>query len=276
MPRIRTIKPDIWQDEEVGRGKPHVRLAWIGLITQADDEGRLLYRPRILRTSIFPYDDDLFDQDMVTMLDVLQEAKLLLVYKVNGKELVQIVNWEKHQRVNRPTPSQWDPPDPELLSTFLSDDGAFTEGSLNTHGDITESSCTDGKGMDRKGKDTSSRDDGYSSSFVEMWKTWPKKVGKKTAARCHKKLLKDGIAPDDLLAAAAHYIPTVDDPKYCKNLSTFLGPDRHWEEYVSGIPGVEKQERNCRTCSNWPESGKCEIRQEQTQADEVCGLWGVE
>jgi len=96
MPRIRTLKPDLWADDKFGYLSYPLRLLWIGLLTQADDEGRLYYRPRIIRVAIFPYDDDLTDDRMEQMLEKLSDLQMILIYR-NGRRrehrYIQIVNW---------------------------------------------------------------------------------------------------------------------------------------------------------------------------------------
>jgi hypothetical protein len=116
MPRIRNLKPDLWADEGFGSLDYCGRLTWIGLITQADDEGRLLYRPRILRTTVFPYDDSFTDQTMIACLEKLERRGMILVYEAGDNKLIQIVNWSKHQKPSHPYPSLY--PAPEDSRTF--------------------------------------------------------------------------------------------------------------------------------------------------------------
>ena len=57
MPRIRSIKPDFFVNDELGALSPTTRLLFIGLWTQADREGRLHDRPKRLKVMLLPYDD---------------------------------------------------------------------------------------------------------------------------------------------------------------------------------------------------------------------------
>ena len=47
----------MWQDERIGRLSHGARLLFIGLITMADDEGRLRELPALILGQVFPYDD---------------------------------------------------------------------------------------------------------------------------------------------------------------------------------------------------------------------------
>jgi hypothetical protein len=57
MARIRMVKPEFFDDPQVGELSPLARLFFIGLWTQADREGRLIDDPRRLKARLFPFDD---------------------------------------------------------------------------------------------------------------------------------------------------------------------------------------------------------------------------
>jgi hypothetical protein len=61
MGRIRTVKPEVFCHEELfeleQETKLPMRLAWIGLFTCCDRDGRFVWRPRTLKVAILPYDD---------------------------------------------------------------------------------------------------------------------------------------------------------------------------------------------------------------------------
>ena len=100
MGRIRTVKPELFihdelYDVEEVSGLP-VRLAYIGLFTVADREGRFIWRPRQLKAQLFPYDD----LDFSTVLNALAKAGFLTHYKVNSKEYGVINSFTNHQQIN--------------------------------------------------------------------------------------------------------------------------------------------------------------------------------
>lgn len=103
--RIRTLKPEIFCDEAVGRLGAWERLLFIGLITMADDEGRLRCLSSAIAGHVFPY-DDVSPAKMRGWLNAIQAAGLVTLYACNDHGYVQIKGWGKHQRVNRPTPSE--------------------------------------------------------------------------------------------------------------------------------------------------------------------------
>ena len=58
MARIRTIKPEFWADEKLGPMSPIDRLVFLGLMSLADDAGRLIDSVKALDGALFPYTDD--------------------------------------------------------------------------------------------------------------------------------------------------------------------------------------------------------------------------
>ncbi len=104
MPRIRTLKPEIWQDEALGRCPQGARLLYVGMITQADDEGRLRSAPPLLRSAIFPYDESLTSRRISEWLGALADAQLIRAYTARGESYAELTGWH-HQKVDRPSPS---------------------------------------------------------------------------------------------------------------------------------------------------------------------------
>lgn len=56
MARIRTVKPDLFSDEKLARVSLQARLLYIGLFTEADDQGRLYASAKRLAGALFPHD----------------------------------------------------------------------------------------------------------------------------------------------------------------------------------------------------------------------------
>ncbi len=104
MARIRTVKPDLWKSEQIGEVSVEARLTFLGLITQADDYGRMKGNAKLVRSLIFPYDD--FPLRKVSeWLRELHEANLIRWYEVEGREYIELPTWGDHQRVSHPTDS---------------------------------------------------------------------------------------------------------------------------------------------------------------------------
>ena len=97
VPRIRSIKPEFWEDEKVGAVSRDARLLFICTWNLADDFGNLRAAPRFLRLQAFPYDDDLTDADVGRMLNQLSRRGLVRLYEVRGEHYASVTNLDRHQ-----------------------------------------------------------------------------------------------------------------------------------------------------------------------------------
>lgn len=109
-PRIRTIKPEVWQDDNFGNVNFESRLLFLGLVTQADDDGRLVGAPSLIRSQIFPFDSRLTLTRVKSWLEELQKAGLIVLYEHNKNPYIALPKWGNHQKINRPRPSKLPPP----------------------------------------------------------------------------------------------------------------------------------------------------------------------
>ena len=152
MARIRTIKPSFFTSLTIADLAVEQRLTFIGLWTHVDDEGRCEYDPRLIKAALWPLDDRSFN-DMDDDIRALTEASLITHYKVGNRRYLQVNSWNEHQRINRATKSTLPPVENGEICSVSNDSG----GSLITHGALTEDSLGEGKGKERKGKDSATR-----------------------------------------------------------------------------------------------------------------------
>lgn len=97
MSRIRSIKPEFWQDEKLARVPVAARLLFIGLWNIADDEGRLRGSPLFIRAQVFPYDADI---DVEAALSQLANINCIDRFAVDGESYIQVCNFAKHQKID--------------------------------------------------------------------------------------------------------------------------------------------------------------------------------
>ncbi len=110
MARIRSLKPEVWMSAQVMNLSHPSRLLFIGLITQADDEGRGSADIRRLKAAIFG-GDDVSSTDVRRWLDECQEQGLVRVYEVEKQGLLfALPSWTQHQSIDRPKKSNYPPP----------------------------------------------------------------------------------------------------------------------------------------------------------------------
>lgn len=113
MSTRRMITSDLWEDDYFSQTTTFERLLWIGLITGcADDQGRFQDNAALIRSKVFPL-DDIPLAEINQALEKFTAARKLTRYSANGKNLIQIVTWWKHQKPrwagksNYPAPQGW-------------------------------------------------------------------------------------------------------------------------------------------------------------------------
>lgn len=100
MARIRTIKPDFWEDEKLGAIPIHARLLFIGTWSYADDNGVIRGSAALLKSQIFPYDDNLRIGEVKKWIDALVEARMLIPLSYKGASYYVIRTFRSHQRID--------------------------------------------------------------------------------------------------------------------------------------------------------------------------------
>ena len=71
---------------------------WWRLTVNCDDFGRCDARPAILKSKLFPLMDKTH-KDISKALNRLASVGLVKVYEVDGRPFLQVVKWDKHQRI---------------------------------------------------------------------------------------------------------------------------------------------------------------------------------
>lgn len=140
--RIRTIKPEFWQDEDIGELPRDARLLFIATWNLADDEGLFPWTPAYIRSQVFAY-DDLTIADVEALMASVEERGLVHPYMgANRKQYGWIVNFRKHQRIDKPQKPKYPLPslqNPEVRETYARRDnwkchmcgGAIERGETN-------------------------------------------------------------------------------------------------------------------------------------------------
>lgn len=106
MARKRMIDPSIWESEDFSKLSYLGRLLWIGLFSNADDEGRGKANVAYLKSHLFAYDEELSVNDVEKALKEIENKMSIRFYEVDGKRFYQLTKWDKFQTINKPTPSQ--------------------------------------------------------------------------------------------------------------------------------------------------------------------------
>jgi hypothetical protein len=106
MPRIRTIKPEFWTSESVGRLPRDARLLFIALWNLADDSGRVRGSLPYLSGAAFPYDEDARSKIGGWIAALEKEGMIRRYAGTDGNAYLDIPKWATHQKIDKPSPSK--------------------------------------------------------------------------------------------------------------------------------------------------------------------------
>ena len=189
------------------------------LIVQCDDFGRMDARPAIIRAKCFPLKlDSVKDKDVSKWLGALVGKKLVLLYEVENKPYLQMATWDKHQQ-KRAKYSKYPAPDEGVISDDINCNQLQSNVTENTRNEKRET-----------------RND-HKSDFEEFWNHYPRHKEKQAAFTKWKSAVKED-KPTDIIAAARNYAAECrgKEEKFVKLAKTFLGPDKHYREYINVAP----------------------------------------
>lgn len=138
------IDPSIWQDEEFGSLSSNAKVLFIGLFSNADDEGRIRANPSYLKSTVFMYDEEV-DVTLIPGIreEVIYKMKAVQFYEVDGKEYIQLKNWDEYQKQHK------DRVQPSTLPT-PSNDVSDNVGQMPTQDKLSKDKLVSGKSPEIK------------------------------------------------------------------------------------------------------------------------------
>lgn len=136
MARKRMIDPNIWQSEDFSRLSVFARYLFIGMFSNADDEGRGRANPNYLRSTIFPY-DDIRTADIKKALSEISRNTSVVLYEEAHSGFYAFLNWGKWQKVEKPTKSILPPPPKEQKTVDSGTLEPQTSGFCEWFGDLS-------------------------------------------------------------------------------------------------------------------------------------------
>lgn len=245
MPRIRSTKPEFWTDSKIVRLSPMARLLFMGSWNFADDHGCLAPDALQLKLQVLPADDVDADALVAELFDLgLFEA----LRSEDGRDFWHIANWSKHQRINRPTPSEFGPP----TAWGHAPTRPFSEDSVKTHTPLSEDSR--GKGREGKGREGSiaPREDSVSEradvvalpasprKANPVWDTLTELFGEPTEARrslhgrVTKYLTDRQATPDEIRRRSTRIVEL-----WGEKALTITALENHWTRFDAEVGQIE-------------------------------------
>ena len=229
--RIRSILPNFYRSEDIGKMCWDTRLIFIGLWSYVDDNGVGRDVERLILADLFPYDEARETLARVSRgLQTLCDGGQIVRYSIDGKPLLFIVKWDSYQRVDRPTKPRYERPTCE--------DAVIREPIATSSRDMYATLATgEGekgrRGEGEKGLDTppaAPRPISEPDGFEEFWACYPKRSDKGHARTAYLKAAK-AAGVDVVLAGAQRFAadPNLPEPKFIPMPTTWLNGER-WQD----------------------------------------------
>lgn len=188
MARIRSIHPGLFSDPEFADLSSDAGLFYLGLLTEADDNGVFEWKPTTLRIRLRPTKDG----PVETLLSELVAADKVRRYEIDGRQYGAIRKFTQWQRPK--SPKSWHPI-PEHFRTYVGSSGEISP----IGGNETPSSPLSSEKPPQRKEEGGRRDEEEGLEEPSPASTAPRKRG--ADDRGHR--LPDDWAPDDDLKALA-------------------------------------------------------------------------
>jgi hypothetical protein len=207
------IRPEFWTDSKIVECSTNARLLFIGTWSFADDNGNMDLCAKQIKMQIFPGDTFCIEP----LLNELIKQELLIPYEVGGHKYLNIKNFLRYQRIDKPTKTAR-PNYAESLKLV----------------DYSMSVRHEEKRREEKRSNTcKSIPDAYTADFMQFWQVYPRRLGKQVAFESFLKVVAK-FPPADVIQAATEYARQCARERKEENFilhpSTFLNKDR-WKDY---------------------------------------------
>ena len=254
--RIRSIKPEFWRSEDIAKLDWHDRLLFIGLWSYVDDNGVGRDNAAIITAELFALDGE-FSEDSLNPHDILSEssvrvqtglsrlhnAGLIERYRANGKRYLHVKTWERHQKINRPSPGRYPLPDDNSVEIH----DILSESSVSPHNILsagTEEQRNRGSGEKDSCSSvaadaTPSERESINDDFGAWWQHYPRKVGKGHAMKAYRAARRktDHATLVAAVDAQAERL-MAKGSEFCPHPATWLNGER-WADETTTSPPID-------------------------------------
>lgn len=186
MARIRTIKPSFWEDEKISKLSFPCRLFYVGTWNFADDCGVIRGNAALLKSYIFPYDDNLRVSEVQKWIDALVDARMLIPISYKSESYYVVRTFRSHQKFDARYPNYIIPKEVTERLLASSDNTTSTQrvpdGSTPREGegerDINNLSIISPLGIDPKFGDKILPIEEVKSEILEWHFLWIETIGR--------------------------------------------------------------------------------------------------
>ena len=236
MARKRQIDPDIWTSEQFINLSIEGRLLFIGMISMADDEGRLKGNPLILKANLYPADNHSIDKIRKWRDEVINQL-LTSLYVVDGQEYLWLPTFKKYQYMTKRFPSK--------LPEFSYETGQVNNELLTG----TQHSYEVGIGIEvgNEVEVGTGRKSGK-ELFELFWGEYPRKTGKGKARESFLKIKPSLELTDKIITAVQNQKKSQqwlrEKGQFIPHPATWLNQER-WDDEIEGTPVLPLPEKEC-------------------------------
>lgn len=239
MNQKRMIHTSLWASGQIAKLSRDARLLYVGTISLGDDDGRLKGVPSLLRSQIYPYDDDVKVVDVAKWLQELLAQGLVVEYEDDGQKYLFHPKWETYQHIREDRRRESNIPAPMLEFLPMS-----TKRQPNGNQSVDKSPRSIGKTSIVKGRtDTLTKD----VAFQVLWDAYPLKVGKKAAWKAWQRVDVTQELAARIMASLEQWRAsdqwTKDAGRYIPHASTWINGER-WEDEVKAEPSKKSKYAN--------------------------------
>lgn len=230
--RIRSIKPEFWKSQDMARLSRDDRLLFIGLWSYVDDNG--VGEDRVSQITAALFADDLEHDPRETFARVseglsnLSEGGQIARYSAGGRDFLEVLHWDLHQRIDKPAKPRFPRHDAEeAVSRDRREDVAslpekFVPGTGNRE-----------QGTEDQGTVNSAPPALVTEQqFDEAWKHWPRKTDRKKSFEKFRQVARHRgveVVTADVVRFGDAYAATT-DRQFVPALCVWLGRERWTDE----------------------------------------------
>ena len=254
MARIRSIKPEFWEDEQIAQLPYPCRLFYIGCWNFADDFGILKNSPTLLKSWIFPY-EDLKVSEVKKWIDMLIEAQKLVPLTYNRENYCIIRSFRKHQSTDKRYERSYLPKE-QVISIIEQTLREHAETSPWPRSELAETSPPERIGEDSIGEDSICSNDECVSEvekeFERFWEMYDKQNNKVKVKAKFLKLSKADKAK--IFETLPAYVKSTPDKTYRKDPLTYLN-NQSWNDEI-----IQRNETRQQSAKSWPTTDHSQYR----------------
>jgi hypothetical protein len=262
------IDPSIWTDEGMAELTPRQQLLYIGMISNADDDGRLKGSESALRLTLPTLYAGAAVAEIAGDVDaVLATMRQVVRYQCASRVYIAFRNYRQWQKIDKPSPSILPPP-PEMTDDSTSPHRTLVEPSPNAPVAFDPNRIEENRSKEKRTtpptpqappapvevpppsaadppapvpllsraapKPTKGPPPQLVALFErQFWPAWPKRVGRAEALTAFVKLRPTEEDVGRMVAAIPEQAEALDWPRenyrYCPNPATWLN-QRRWED----------------------------------------------